>query len=221
MSRWLYVSITATLLALGASLYVYAFRYNDLPAQVPIHWNIHGQADGFIAKENVLGTFLMMPAMMAGLVILNLVLPWISPRGFKVEEFRPTFDYIMAMAVIMCGYIHVAMLIGSLGHAVDLGRVVVGGILLFFALIGNVLGKVRRNFWMGVRTPWTLASETVWESTHRLAAWLFTAGGLLGLVLVFAGLPLWVPFILIMAAALIPVVYSLVLYKQLEKQGRL
>jgi uncharacterized membrane protein len=92
---------------------------------------------------------------------------------------------------------------------------------LFFALLGNVLGKVQRNFYVGVRTPWTLASETVWVQTHRLAAWLFTGAGVLGLVIVLVGVPFYFAFGLILVAALVPVVYSLVLYKRLEKKGLL
>jgi hypothetical protein len=102
-------------------------------------------------------------------------------------------------------------------------RVFLGGICLFFALIGNVMGKVRRNFWMGVRTPWTLASEPVWNQTHRLAAWLFVAAGLVGFVLVMLLPPdvVWVALLVLIPAGLVPVVYSLVLYKRLERQGKL
>jgi uncharacterized membrane protein len=102
-------------------------------------------------------------------------------------------------------------------------RFFLGGLCLFFALIGNVLGKVRRNFWMGVRTPWTLASEAVWNQTHRLAAWLFVAAGLLGFALVMVLPPsaVWVLLAVLLPAALLPVVYSLVLYKRLEREGRL
>jgi uncharacterized membrane protein len=74
---------------------------------------------------------------------------------------------------------------------------------------------------MGVRTPWTLASDVVWERTHRLAAWLFTGGALVGLVLVLVGLHPLIAFAPFAVAALAPIFYSLVLYKRLEKEGRL
>ena len=85
--------------------------------------------------------------------------------------------------------------------------------------MGNVLGKVRRNFWMGVRTPWTLASEKVWVATHRLAARLLTAGGLAGAVAAWLGAPLVLCFWLLMVALLWPAVHSLLLYKRLEREG--
>jgi uncharacterized membrane protein len=103
----------------------------------------------------------------------------------------------------------------------DLPRWLVGGILMGMALLGNVLGKVRRNFWMGVRTPWTLANDQVWTKTHRLAAWLFVGGSVLGLALLAAGLHPLIALAPFLLAAVVPVFYSLWLYKRLEHEGRL
>src|SRR5262245_17683179 len=99
----------------------------------------------------------------------------------------------MFLVTALFGYLHGVILLQQFKNPpvrFDIGRLMVGGMFLFFALLGNVLGKVKRNFFMGVRTPWTLASETVWTRTHRLAAWLWTGGGLVGLVAVLAGAPL-------------------------------
>jgi uncharacterized membrane protein len=164
------------------------------------------------------------------IVVLTVVLPWISPKQFEVERFRPTWEYVMALVVGLFAFIDVALLVGSWGQKLPLGRFFVGALMLFFALLGNVLGRVKRNFWMGVRTPWTLASEAVWNQTHRVAGWLWVAGGLIGCVGVLV-LPLVVPvseptvligaFVWIMIIALSPAVYSLALYKRLERQGKL
>jgi len=95
-----------------------------------------------------------------------------------------------------------------------------GGLFLFFALLGNVLGRVRRNFWIGVRTPWTLASERVWNDTHRVAGKLFVLSGILGFVATMAGSPPLFAIILIGIAAITAVGYSLVDYKRLERRGQ-
>ena len=102
-------------------------------------------------------------------------------------------------------------------------RMLVGGAFLFIALLGNVLGKVRRNFWIGVRTPWTLANETVWNQTHRLAAWTLTAGGLIACIAVLINpiVGAIIAVVALLAAGMTPVIYSAMLYKRLEKQGRL
>jgi uncharacterized membrane protein len=117
-------------------------------------------------------------------------------------------------------YMHLVVLAGSLG-AIATERWLFAGLFLTFALIGNVLGRVRRNFWMGVRTPWTLASDAVWIPTHRLAAWLFVAFGLAGFVATLLGVSLLWCLAGLAVVVLVPVAYSLVLYKRLEKQGRL
>jgi uncharacterized membrane protein len=132
----------------------------------------------------------------------------------------------MMLVVALMGYLHVATLWGAMQPAENktiFMRFFLGGICLFLALLGNVLGKVRRNFWMGVRTPWTLASEVVWNQTHRLAAWLFVAAGLIGFALAMVLPPsaAWVLLLVLLPAALLPVLYSLVLYKRLEREGKL
>lgn len=225
MTRWFYVAIVLTVLAFGASLYIWQFHYDDLPAQVPTHWDVNFNPDGWTPKENILTLFLLVPLIMAGVCGLTLVLPWLSPRHFEVDTFRNTYGYIMMLVVALMGYIHVGILWGAMApqDSTLFMRFFLGGICLFFALIGNVLGRVRRNFWMGIRTPWTLASEPVWIQTHRVAAWLFVAAGVIGFItsMFIPQQAVWVLFAGIITAALVPVVYSLVLYKRLEKQGRL
>jgi uncharacterized membrane protein len=220
MSRWLYAALVLTILAFAASGYVYLFAFDRLPENIPVHWDIRGQPDRVVPRDEAWINFWLMPLLMGGLLGLALVLPWLSPRHFEVDPFRATFDYIMAAVIMLFGYIHVILLVSSFNPDKSLIRFMAAGILFFLALIGNVLGQVRRNFWMGVRTPWTLASEAVWIKTHRLAAWLFVAFGLLGGIASLAGAPLSLVFSGLIAAALCPVLYSLFLYKKLERQGR-
>jgi uncharacterized membrane protein len=230
MSRWLVVSIILTAGAFAASAYVYFFQYDSLPEQIAVHWNIKGEPDRIVPESEAWMNFWLVPLVMVLIVLLTVVLPRVSPRQFVVERFRPTWDYVMALVVGLFAFIHVALLVGSWGQKLPLGRFFVAAMMLFFALLGNVLGRVKRNFWMGVRTPWTLASETVWNQTHRVAGWLGVAGGLIGFLGVLVApmvLPVSEPTVLIgafawiMIIALYPVVYSLVLYKRLERQGRL
>ena len=89
------------------------------------------------------------------------------------------------------------------------------------ALLGNVMGKVRRNFYVAIRTPWTLADERVWNTTQRLAAKTLVLGGVAGLILVLAGARPWLFLIPVLAGAFVPAIYSLVYYKQLERSGEI
>jgi uncharacterized membrane protein len=108
-----------------------------------------------------------------------------------------------------------------LGGQLALERALPGAVALLVVLLGNVLGKVRSNFWFGVRTPWTLASERVWYATHRLAGKTMVAGGLAALLMLMGGLPVRWAHAAILLGALVPAAWSLVYYKRLEREGRL
>jgi uncharacterized membrane protein len=222
MNRWLIVSLVLTVLAAGAPLYLYYARPDLLKDPIPTHSNAAGEVDQWTPRERILPQWLILPGAMVFFMGLSALLPWLSPRGFKLDQFLGTFFFLIAVGTAMMGYIQLLMVLGGIqGVQLDLARWLLGGLSLFFAVLGNRLGKVQRNFWMGVRTPWTLASETVWIQTHRLTAWLWTAGGVLLAVLAFGGVSVWVWIAGLLAMALYPVVYSLWLYKRLERQGRL
>ena len=192
--------------------------YPSLPGTVPIHWDAQGHVNGWGPKWSL---FLYGPGMMLLMVLMFSALPWLSPKKFEVDSFRATYLYIMIVIVGMVAYCQILMLVSALGTVIDVSRAVEGGICLLIALLGNVMGKVRRNFFVGIRTPWTIASEQVWNATHRFAAKTFFAGGLFGLLTVILRAPLWLPVTAILVAALIPAIYSLVFYKQLEHKGEL
>ncbi len=221
MRMWFIVSLVVTLVALAASLYLILVVPDKIPERMPTHWNIESKADAWVPREQAWKYLLLMPAFMAFLTALTLVLPWLSPRVFSPERFRGTYYFIMGVVVVFFGYIDAVILAANLEYPIDFGRWFAGGFFLFFAVLGNVLGKVRRNFWVGVRTPWTLASERVWNQTHRFAGWLWVVTGIVGLVAALAGVSLVVCFVGFITSALIPVVYSLILYKHLERTGRL
>lgn len=192
--------------------------YPQLPNIVPVHWDVQGHVNGWGPKWSL---FLYGPGLMLGTVLMFSALRWLSPKKFEVDTFRATYLYIMIVIVALLAYVQLLILASSLGVAIDVSRAVEGGVCLLIALLGNVLGKVRRNFYVGIRTPWTIASEQVWNATHRFAAKTFFAGGLLGLLAVILRAPFWLPMTAILIAALVPVIYSLIFYKQLESRGAL
>jgi uncharacterized membrane protein len=206
------------LLLMAATLLITAITYPHLPGLVPRHWNFQGQVDGYSPKWTL---FLMGPGFMAGTLLLFRFLPWLSPRRFEVESFRATYNQIMLMMVSLMAGLQVIVLWVAMGRRIDPGRTVLGLVCLMFTLMGNVLGKVRRNFYIGVRTPWTLANDRVWNATHRLAAKMFVLFGIVGLILSAVGVDNRFTFAAVLAAALIPAAYSLVFYKRLERAGQL
>ena len=206
------------ILLIAATLLATAIAYPRLPELVPVHWDMKGQPNGYSPKWQL---FLIVPGIMAGLMILFRFLPWLSPKRWEVDSFQSTCLYIMLIILGMMACIQIVTLWAGMGRHVDVSRAVLAVVSCLFAALGNVLGKVRRNFFIGVRTPWSLASERVWNATHRLAAKTFVGAGLISLVITAIGLYDWLTIAVLMTGALVPVIYSLVLYKQLERAGDL
>ncbi len=192
--------------------------YPQLPARVPTHWGLDNRPNGYSPKWVL---FLLGPGLMTAMLALFRFLPWLSPKQFEVDSFRATYLQVMLIVIGMLTYLYAMTLWAGISGSVNIGRAILGGICLLLALLGNLLGKVRRNFYIGVRTPWTLANERVWNATHRLAAKVFVVGGLAGLAMTFLGITGWPVITVIVVAPLVPAAYSLVLYKQLERRGQL
>jgi len=207
------VGILLTAAALAATV----VAYPHLPDSVARHWDIHGVPNGYSPKWMV---YLFGPGFMAGTLLLMWLLPWLSPKQFQVDSFRSTYLQIMLMTLGVLVYCDAVMLWVGVGRSVDVPRAITGGVCLLFVFMGNVMGKVRRNFYIGIRTPWALANERVWNATHRLAAKTFVLGGLVGLALIAIGLKGW-PVVALIAGAFVPAVYSLVFSKQLDRRGEL
>ncbi len=207
------VFLAASLLVLGLS----AFVYPELPERVPVHWNAAGEVDAWGAPH----TILIPSAFMLGLGALWLVLPTVSPRRFAIEDFEATWWFSGMAMVCLLAYLQCMHLWAARDPGFPMDRAVLGGIGFFFVLLGNVMGKVRRNFWLGIRTPWTLANGRVWYATHRVAAKTMVVGGLVALAAALAGLRPELAIGALVGAALGPVAFSLVYYKRLERAGTL
>ncbi|ADV60606.1 protein of unknown function DUF1648 [Isosphaera pallida ATCC 43644] len=216
--------VTKELKVWGGSLAVLAATwisagvgYLVAPEMVPIHWNIHGQADGFGSPAALFLT----PAIATAMLGVFAVMPWISPRPFQVNDFRSTFLDVVGLMTGLFAAIHALILAATFEAPIDVGRWLVGVMMVFFILIGNILGRVRRNFYIGIRTPWTIANERVWNDTHRFGGKVFVLTGVVGLGAILLGAPVWGIFVMALIAALGPVVYSFARYRQLERLGEL
>lgn len=187
--------------------------YPRLPHMVPTHWNASGTADGFMPKP--WGAFLL-PLTMLGTYVLLLVLPAISPRGYGIARFAATYETFQTAILGFLLLITAAGLLAASGVRLAMDRVVYAALGLLFIVLGNFMGKVRKNFFVGIRTPWTLANDEVWLRTHRLGGMVFVLGGL---VLLVGGLtvggPGWVLGVTA-AVALVPALYSYWLYRKME-----
>ncbi|WP_206064212.1 SdpI family protein [Oleiagrimonas sp. C23AA] len=209
----MWVSGLFVVIAAVAALWLYP----QLPARVPVHWNAHGQINGLWTRP---WAALFPAAMVALLAALTVLLPKISPRRFEIRPFGRVFVLIMLATQALVLVVGLATLISAAGHAVSVPRVAILAVGVLLMVLGNYMGKLRKNFFVGIRTPWTLASEATWERTHRAGGWVFMAAGLLVLVGTLMGLPLGVAIALIIAAALLPALYSFFVYWRLEGKAK-
>lgn len=206
--RTLIVSAVFVVIAVGVAVWLYP----HMPMRIPTHWDINGQPNGYSSR---FWGAAMWPLLIFGLAALTVVLPRISPKGFGMESFAGVFGLMMLVVQGVVLVHGIAAMLAGAGHAVPMTIIVHLSLGVLLMVLGNYMGKLRRNFFAGIRTPWTLASEAVWERTHRLASWLFV---LAGVVLVVAApfhamrLPLGV----VLSACLIPVAYSYFIYRRLE-----
>ena len=171
-----------------------------------------GVVDGYGPR---IALWLLGPGMTTLAALGGALLPRLAPRRFDVSAFESTYYYVCCVTVGMLAYVYALVLLAVLQGGVAMHRAIPAGVFILLVLVGNPLGKVKRNFFIGVRTPWTLADESVWYATHRLAARLMVASGLLGLFALWLGAPHWVLLAITLAWVPLAVGYSLLLYKRL------
>jgi immunity protein, SdpI family len=206
-NRWFGLVIAA--LAVAVSIWAYP----QLAPTIATHWNVRGTADGFSSRAVAVS---IMPLVILGLTGLFNVLPKLDPRRANYAKFIDTY-WLIANAVILFILIGHGMIVATgLGYPVKVDRFMPIGVGLLFIVLGNYLTRVEPNWFVGIRTPWTLSSDTVWRKTHRTGGWLMVLGGLAVTASAFlpqsAFLPLLIGAVLVMAV--IPIVQSYILWKR-------
>jgi uncharacterized membrane protein len=168
--------VTTALVVLGM-LAVSGWAWPQIPdgAQIPIHWGIDGQPNGWAAKWQGL---LLMPVLTAGIGLLLAFAPRFDPRAGNIQRSATAYWAIAFAALLLMAVIHVAAVLAATGRAVNIGLVVSLAVGCLFIVVGNFLGKTRSSWIFGIRTPWTLSSERSWTRTHRLGGYLFVLLGL-------------------------------------------
>lgn len=209
-SRWL------TLGFVVAAFIAAAAFYGALPEQLPIHWNIRGEVDGYASKP--WGPFIL-PLSMAATYVLLAMLPRLSPRGFGIEKFADVFDGIVLATMAFLFAVSMMVLLVGLGVRLNATTVVFAGVGVLFVAIGNVVGKVRKNYFVGFRTPWALANDEVWLRTNRLGGRLMVLSGLAMLAASLADYGLVAAVAASLVITIVPVVYSYRLYRRLDAAG--
>jgi uncharacterized membrane protein len=212
--RMLSIASLLTILAMLAVALIVGTQLAD-DVRLPIHWNAAGEVDGYASKWPAL----LLPAAITGaLSLLFFFLPILEPRREGLERSQGLYLWGWASLLLIGAALQFVIVATAFDWAVPADRVIVAAIGLMLVVIGNQLGKSRSMYLIGLRTPWTLASEEVWVRTHRLGGKLMVTAGM---VIALAAVPSLAPGMLmgvvvvaVTIAALVPIVYSYLIWRR-------
>lgn len=186
----------------------------SLPEQVVTHWNAAGEPDGTMPKALALA---FVPALSGFMLLLFAVIPRIDPLGDNIRGFRRHYDWFVIAFTAFMLVVHAGILAFNLGYMFDFTLLVVAGVALLLYYVGVLMEHAERNWFIGVRTPWTLSSDEVWRQTHDLAARLFKLTAAVAAVgLLFGDLAVYFLLVPAVATAVVTVAYSYYLYEKIE-----
>jgi len=158
------------------------YFWPQLPDRLPTHWGINGEVNGWSSKTF---TILFLPALMAGVYLLISFLPLMDPLKVNIELFSGLYYWFKIVFILFMAALYFMTIYAGLGHALNVGRYVMLGVAILFLFLGLMLPKVKKNYTIGIRLPWTLHSEVVWDKTHQLGGKLFIALAVLMAIIAF------------------------------------
>ncbi len=196
-----------------ACLAVGIWAYPRLPDRVPSHWNWRGEVDGWSSRT--FGVFFL-PVLCLAMIGLFGWLPNADPFKRNYERFAGAYGLIRAIIVLFFMALYLLTLFAGLGYIVNVSFAIRLWLSLMMIVLGDQIGRVKRNWFVGIRVPWTMASDENWRRTHRWGAKSMVLCGVLSLLTLPFGTPAaaTIHFALVMAGALAPVAYSYILFRQ-------
>jgi uncharacterized membrane protein len=187
----------------------------ELPDPMPSHWDAEGNVDGYMSRT---WGVLLMPLITTGLAALLFAIPSMDPLRANIETFHGAYYAFVVGFVAFMVYVYALTLAAGMGRQFNMTQLLAPAMGVLFIAVGRLLRTARRNYFIGIRTPWTLASDQVWDATHALGARTFTVGGIVAIATGFLGdAGFWLMMAVLIGAALVPVVYSYVLWRRLGR----
>lgn len=207
----IFISVALIAIAILAGLLL----WSRLPDPMPAHWNAAGEIDGYMSK--FWGVFLI-PIISIALAGLFLIIPNIDPLKANIAQFRAAFNWFIVVFMAYMLYVYALTLVAALGTPFNMTLMLLPAVGLLFIGMGYLMSGAKRNFFIGIRTPWTLSSDTVWDKTHKLGSKLFMLGGVVTILCAFLGESgIWIMLVAMLGASFVPIVYSYVLYQRETK----
>ncbi|WP_043930624.1 SdpI family protein [Bacillus sp. EB01] len=200
------------IIIIASTIILWLVFYNKLPGEVPIHWNSSGEVDGYATKFNAM---LMSLGTMVLIYLVLVFIPRIDPKKSNYKYFSKGYSIINLSTLLLFFVINILMLLAGLDYKVNVSIVMPILVGITFIVIGNYMPQMKPNYFVGIKTPWTLNDENNWKQTHRFGGKTFIIGGLLLILSIF--LParfVDISFLIILVILLSPIVYSFILFKK-------
>ena len=160
------------------------YLYPSMPDEMASHWNISGEVDGHMTK--FWGLFLM-PIISVGMLLLLLFVPMIDPLKNNIEKFRCHYDWFITVLILFFFYLNLVTIAWAFGYRFSIIQALAPAIGILYVYLGFLLERTKRNWFIGIRTPWTLSHAKVWDETHKLGGKLFKIKGVIAFIGAFFG----------------------------------
>ncbi|WNB18454.1 SdpI family protein [Marivirga arenosa] len=204
------------LIAIVLLPFVYlAYVWNDLPNKVPLHWNLQGEVDRYGEKTELILAVFVLPVLV---YVLLLIVPKIDPKN-KLHQMGNKYDNIRFLLITFISAITIFIIYSANNQSVANPNYIVLLVGVLYLILGNYFKTIKANYFIGIRTPWTLESEEVWKATHKLAGILWLIGGIAVVLssLIFEKQINFMVFISITAViSLVPIIYSYMTFQKLK-----
>ena len=183
-----------------------------MPDQMASHWGTEGNVDSYMSR--FWGLF-MMPIIAAFILILFIIIPKIDPLKTNIKKFRKYYDSFMVLITIFLLYIYALTLAWNLNYTFNMNRMITPAIGLIIYYAGILTENAKRNWFIGIRTPWTLSSPKVWDKTNKLGGKLFKIAGVIALLgILFPSYTVWLILIPVLTFTVYIIVYSYLEYQK-------
>lgn len=188
------------------------YFYPQMPEKFASHWDATGTVDGYLSK--FWGLFIM-PIISVGLFLLFIVIPRIDPLKKNIEKFRKYFDIFIVLFFLFLFYLFILTILWNIGFRFNIIQLLSPAFSVLFFYCGVLVENAKMNWFIGIRTPWTLSSQKVWERTHKIGGKMFKACGIISLggVLV-PNYGMWLIIVPVVFTAVYTIVYSYFEYKK-------
>lgn len=202
------LALLIVLAAFGLSFYF----FDQVPEQMASHWSFEGKVDGYMPKTIAL---YIVPGIMLALGVIFFIIPKIDPMKKNIEQFKKYYDGFVILFFLFMLLVHLQIILWNTGIEINPVTTFPIGIGILFFYIGILLENSKTNWFIGIRTPWTMSSESVWRKTHKLGARLFKASGIISIIgALFPSISLFFVLVPALLSSAYTIYYSYAEYKK-------